>query len=369
MNAPVGALPLLPTHKDRRGWLIAFGVVEILMACFFLLMAAVMAALIPNIPRPAGQPAVPSGFFLAIGVFYGLLGGVFAAAGVGSIQAKNWARILMIVLSSLWLGFGVLGTLGCIAILPVMVRQEGAILQQNPAAQAGQLPPHFMTLMMIIMIVFQIFIMVLLPLVFLLFYTRKNVKATCEWLSAAALPPALPTNLPTAPSSVTLPLIPGSSAAAPVKTGFPVPVILAVIWFSFIALSGLLTALMFPLTMVFGVKIQGMEARLIALALAGVNGYCAWGFYKLKIATWWTSLVVFAFSFVSGILAVIRGTTANLYEDVYRQMGIDPQQVRPFMLDAQTMRYLQSLGLLVFLALLGLILYSRRYFDARLPES
>jgi len=369
MNAPVGALAPPPAHKDRRGWLIAFGVIEILIACLFLLMAILMAALIPNMPRPTGQAAVPSGFFLVIGVFYGLLGGLFAAAGVGSIQAKNWARILMIVLSSLWLGFGVLGTLGYIAILPVMMRQEGAILQQNPAAQAGQLPPHFMIIMMIIMIVFQIFIMVLLPMVLLLFYTRKNVRATCEWLSAPAPSPPLPALVSTAPTSIASPPIPGSPAAAPVKTGLPVPVILAVIWFSFVALSGLLTALMFPLTMVFGVKIQGMEARLIALALAGVNGYCAWGFYKLRIAAWWTSMIVFAFSFVSGISTVIKGTTANLYEDAYRQMGIDPQQMRPFMLDAQTMRYLQSLGLLVFLALLGLILYSRRYFDARSHES
>src|SRR5215472_8812123 len=74
MNAPVGALPPLPAHKDRRGWLIAFGVAEILIACFFLFMAIVTAALIPNMPRPAGQPAVPSGLFLVIGAFYGLLG-------------------------------------------------------------------------------------------------------------------------------------------------------------------------------------------------------------------------------------------------------------------------------------------------------
>lgn len=55
--------PLLPTHKDRRGWLIAFGVVEILIACFFLLMAIFMVALIPHVPKPPGQPDLPSGIF------------------------------------------------------------------------------------------------------------------------------------------------------------------------------------------------------------------------------------------------------------------------------------------------------------------
>lgn len=113
-----------------------------------------------------------------------MLGGIFAAAGIGSIQARNWARILMIVLSSLWLAFGTLGTVGVIVIMPLMMRQQETILRQNPAAQAGQLPPNFMTIIMVISIIFQVFIMVLLPLIFLLFYTRKNVKATCEGLSA-----------------------------------------------------------------------------------------------------------------------------------------------------------------------------------------
>lgn len=70
MNEPLGALPPLPTHKDRRGSLIAFGVVEILIACFFLLMSLLMAALLPNMagsisnmPKTAGQPGVPSGLF------------------------------------------------------------------------------------------------------------------------------------------------------------------------------------------------------------------------------------------------------------------------------------------------------------------
>ena len=300
--------------------------------------------------------------FYGIGAFYGALGAIFAAGGIGSIQAKSWARILMIVLSSFWLGFGLLGTLGVAAMMPIMMRQQEAILQQNPAAQGGQLPPHFMGTVMVVTIAFQVVIMVLLPLVLLLFYTRKNVKATCEPLSN---PPSLPlpaTAVPAAPTAVASPTIPGAPATDSAKRGLPVPIVLAVMWFSFVAVSGLVTASWFPLAVVFGVKVQGVEARLILLALALLNGYCAWGFYKLRIAAWWTAVGLFVFSFLSGIMTAIKGTPSSLYEDAYRQMGMDPQQMRPFMLDAHTMQLLQSLGLLVFVAFFALLLYTRRYF-------
>lgn len=135
------------------------------------------------------------------------------------------------------------------------------------------------------------------------------------------------------------------------------------------ALSGLGTASWFPLTIVFGVKIQGVEARLILLALAVVNGYCAWGFYKLRIAAWRMALGLFGFSLLSGILTAIRGTPSSLYDDAYRQMGMDPQQMKAFMLDAHTMSVLQFLGLLAFAVLLALLIYTKRYFEARSQES
>src|SRR5262245_4030185 len=122
MNNPVlnaSALPPMQAYKDRRGWLIAFGIVEILIACFFLLVACLMALVIPNMPQQPAAPAPPGWIFLFAAGFYGTLAAVFAAAGIGSIQARNWARILMIVLSSLWLAFGVLGTLGFALVLPM----------------------------------------------------------------------------------------------------------------------------------------------------------------------------------------------------------------------------------------------------------
>src|SRR5258708_30551194 len=96
--------PAAPSFKDRRGWLVAFGVVEILIACFFLLVLALMMIVIPAMPMPPGQPTLPRGMFALVGLlFYGPLAAIFLIVGIGSIRTRNWARIAMMVLSSLWL--------------------------------------------------------------------------------------------------------------------------------------------------------------------------------------------------------------------------------------------------------------------------
>jgi hypothetical protein len=102
------ALPVAvpPPYTSRRGWLIAFGVIEILIACLFLLVILFSAfaflgpaaAKIPPSPMPMSRPAL----MVLVGLQYGLMAAVFFIGGMGSIRCKNWARILMLVVS----GFG-----------------------------------------------------------------------------------------------------------------------------------------------------------------------------------------------------------------------------------------------------------------------
>jgi hypothetical protein len=104
MNNPAlnaSALPPMAAYKDRRGWLIAFGVLEILIACFFLFMVLFMAMVVPNMPKPPGQPELPSAIFYAGAMVYLVPAAIFAVGGIGSIRASNWARIFMIVVSCL----------------------------------------------------------------------------------------------------------------------------------------------------------------------------------------------------------------------------------------------------------------------------
>ncbi|PYX94141.1 MAG: hypothetical protein DMG67_02255 [Acidobacteria bacterium] len=355
-----------PAYKDRRGWLIAFGIVEILIACFFLLMCCFMALVIPNMPRQPAQPEVPSGLFLVMAAFYGIMAAIFAAASIGSIRCRNWARILMIVLSSLWLAFGVLGTVGFIVVMPMILRQQETILRQNPAVGAAQLPPNFMTIVMAITIVFQVFVMVLLPLIFLIFYTRKNVKATCLALAAPA----------TSSTYSATPLSPGAPAYASAATsgapavsaaakGLPVPIVIAIVCFLVWCLSKLF-ALWLPITLLFGVTLRGVAARLVVLAFALVDLYCAWNFYKLRLRGWWVAIGFFVFSLLSGIVTLIRVDLRSFYDEVYRQMGMNPQQVSPYALgfDPRSMHFLMALGWLIWGAFFVFLVYTKRYFPA-----
>jgi hypothetical protein len=160
-----------PAYKDRRGWLIAFGVVEILIACFLAMMAAFMVFAISSLPRTPQQPPMPARSMVPAVVFYLALAAGFVALGIGSIRAREWARIAMIVVSSIWMAFGVIAILFVAVLMPTIIRQQ----QQS---QPQQLPEGFQTTMMTVVIGIQAIFMVVLPLVFLLFYCNRNVKAT-----------------------------------------------------------------------------------------------------------------------------------------------------------------------------------------------
>ena len=131
-----------PPYKSRRGWLIAFGVIEILMGCAYLLMILFMAFVFFGPPAArmppsamATGPMSPRVLMVFAGLQYGLVAAVFITAGIGSIRCKNWARIMMLVVSGLWLGFGLLGTLMMAFIVP---RHHAPAARQCPARDSAR---------------------------------------------------------------------------------------------------------------------------------------------------------------------------------------------------------------------------------------
>jgi len=371
MDASLSGSLSLPTppYKNRRGWLTAFGIVEILIACFFLFMTATMALLIPNMPKPPGQPELPSGIFYVVAMFYLVPAAIFAVGGIGSIRAKNWARIYMIVLSCLWLVFGILGTIVMAIIMPLVFRQQEGILQQNGAVGAGGLPPNFGTIILVVALVFQIVTMVLFPLIFLFFYTRKSVKATCQGLSAPASPSPSAGSFPSVATAPASALISGASVSAPAAKGLPVPIIIAIVCFLFYGLSAL-AGLWLPITLFFGVILHGAAARLVVIALGAAHLYSAWCFYKLRIQGWWVAISFFVLVMLSGIVTLIKVDLRSFYDEVYRQMGMDPQRVSPyafFSFDPNIMHFFMAIGWLVWAAIFVFLIYTKRYFPRIAP--
>lgn len=150
--------------RNRRPWLIGFGAAEILIAGLLLLISAAQlwTGMLPwHFPLPSASDKI----FAFI--FYGGLGLWFSAIGVGSIQCRNWARIAMLVVSGVWLAAGAASTLFISFLIPKIMQYQGGV----PLASRRRI--YDMTIGGLV------FFLILMPVVFLVFYSGKSVKATC----------------------------------------------------------------------------------------------------------------------------------------------------------------------------------------------
>lgn len=184
------SLPAPPasTCPDRHGWIIAFGVIEILMGLFCLLLAAFVSLFFLRAQNAGQIPghASTAGMVLGGGLYL-LFAAFFFAGAIGSFLTKNWARLLMVIGSGVWLAFGLIGVVTVIFVVPKVM-----------ATRAG-MPPGAEHMVMGIAIGMEAVFGILLPLGFLIFYSRKSVKATFLARRAARAAEAPP--LPQPPSA------------------------------------------------------------------------------------------------------------------------------------------------------------------------
>src|SRR5258707_10310422 len=94
--------PPLPDFKDRGTGLIVFGIFEILIGFFCLLLVGLMMFL-QHLPKPPGTPEMDFRTMIPSFIIYGALAIGFVWLGIGSIQARRWARDLLLVGSAGWL--------------------------------------------------------------------------------------------------------------------------------------------------------------------------------------------------------------------------------------------------------------------------
>ncbi|MGO9269479.1 MAG: hypothetical protein ACLQOO_04340 [Terriglobia bacterium] len=330
MTPSLPATPPAP-YPDRRGWLIAFGVVEILVAVFSLLVMVlqVFAVLKLNPETLPQQGSLSPTAALAIGAaFYGFIAALFVTVGVGSIRCENWARITMLVVSGLWLGFGVLGTLIAALMLPTILQQQPGIAMESR---------H-----LVVTVIFGVmgFFMIVMPAVFLIFYSRKSVKATC--LRAEQVP------------------APAGTEVARAKTSAAV-VVLAV-WQGL----GVISVVAYPIVraaVVFGLVLRGPLALGVLLANSVLSGYAAWSIYRRRFAGWAIALFTTVFWTASWVTTMARH---DLLE-VYREMGLSEQQMRIYQQSPQMLTIVQGACLVVPVGLLVLLLYCRKYFSRTEP--
>jgi hypothetical protein len=273
--------------KDRKGGLIAFGIVAIIfgVGCFALaglMVVSLLAVSAASGVGPDWHTIVPA--FL----MYGVLAVAFTWLGIGSIRARRWARNLILILTCCWLVIGLAGTAATVTVLPTMLA--------NTAPDGNPLPPAAQLTVLIVSAVFMIIFFIVVPSVFVLFYRSPHVKATCE-----AYDPK-----------------PGWTDACP----------LPVLALSLLLALGALVMLVAPITMngvmmFMGTLVSGLPGSMMYLVLGALWLYAGWNVYKVRSAGWWVAMVsylLFSFSWIY--------TSLNIdVTEMYARMGYPNEQL------------------------------------------
>jgi hypothetical protein len=289
MNAEPLSSPL--AFKDRKTGLVIFGILTLLMGvgcAFFVPLVIVGQTMSPKSPDTSRAIAV---ILPVVGV-YGSLAVALVWLGIGSIKTRRWARALLLIFSWSWLITGVISLVVMAMLVPQFLQ---AIESAQPRGQAG-LSQATKSVIILIPALMMLIILLILPLIWVLFYGSKHVKATClardgviRWTDRC-----------------------------------PLPVLAVTLWLGF---GGLMMAIMpfayhgvFPF---FGQFVAGPIGMILYFGFALLWGYCAYALYKLDLRGWWlivAGLCIFSLS------SVLTYAHHDIFE-LYRLMGYPEEQI------------------------------------------
>jgi len=316
-------------HKDRSGAIVAFGVLELLIAlgCVAMICFTLIAVLIrppatsaamppgypPGYPPPAASLAIAALYYLGIAVVFGWL-------GVGSILARRWARTLSLALGWIWLVSGTIGGLFSLLLLPRIF-----------AAMPKTGGPDMTGVAVGCAVAVIVPVLILLPIAFVLFYGGRNVRATFEardphprWTDRC-----------------------------------PFPVLVLALLAAFAVLPCALSAL-HPAFPFFGRLLTGAPGAAAMLLFALLQAALAWGLYKLRPAAWWGYLALWLVSVVSSVITFSRGLN---WEELLRASGQpDNPMFRQVMIGMFQGPFFITVLVVLSLAFLGYLLWIKRYF-------
>jgi hypothetical protein len=319
-----------PAYKDRSTGLMLFGIIQIFLGSISALIG--LTSLLALLARVStGHVARPQWVWFT--EIYVPAAAVFLTLGIGSVRARRWARALTLVWSWYGLALGILLTTLMTAILPVIVRTTPHAQPGSSAAPVGLLAA-ILTGMIVVLALF----FIALPLAFVVFYGREDVKQTCarrdpveRWTDRVPLP-ILGTSVVFATGAVYLI---GVSLATP----------------------------LFPL---FGRYLTGPAARVGFLLLAALDAYLAVGIFRLRKLAWWVAAIALPTRLASVVLTQIRGNRS----EAYSKIGWSDSELQRLR-DSPILRshVLVWWGLFFTVAFCGYLLWIRRYFSHRQTDS
>ena len=326
-TTPVEAAPL-PAYKNRSTGLVIFGIFTILMGCLaglFVLLVLGQMAMVKTTNAPPGGVAT----ILPVISIYGALAVALIWLGIGSIQARRWARALLLIFSWSWLVMGIFMTV----VMPFFMTTVMANLPANAKTGQPAMPPAAITGMIVGMVIFFGLFFVLAPAIWTFFYNSRHVKATCEardpwprWTDACALP----------------------------VLGFCLWLWLAVPVMLVMPLAG------HGVMPFFGMFLTGLPGTLFCLAIAAIWGYAAWLLYRLDVRGWWLILIALVVFMGSALVTYAHHDIIEMYQLMgYPQVQIDQIQ-KTGLLTGNRMNWLMSFSMLPFL---GYLFFIKKYLQ------
>jgi hypothetical protein len=252
--------------------------------------------------------------------------------GAGSIRARRWARALTLILAWIWLVLGSLGTIALTVLLPsAFMAGFTAAAASNPATPS--VPRGVIAVILTVVIVVCAVFMVVLPIVFLVFYRRKDVEETVKHRD---------------------PSVRWTDRC-------PLPVLALSLLFMGGGVYYLLISVTTPLFPLFGRYLTGLPAGICLVLLAMLDGFLAYSLFRLQLTGWWIALVAVALRWASAIVTFHR---ADLL-DAYSKMGMPQQQLQVMsanpILRSTVLEYWSAAFGLLFLAYM---IWVKRYLAA-----
>jgi hypothetical protein len=332
MNEPISPLttaePVVPAYKDRSTGLIIFGILTLLLGGLCGLFVPLMLLGQIGAARANQAPPNTSGMLMGM-VIYGAMAVALIWLGIGSIQARRWARALLLILSWSWLVMGIFA-------LGIMTIVMPKLLANLPsAANAGQpaMPAAGLAAVLVFMFVFLGIFFIVTPAVWIFFYSSRHVKATCE----------------------------ARDAAARWTDACPLPVLALCLWLLFSVPMILLVPLLYHAVIpCFGFFLSGAPGAVLYVAMAAIWGYAAWLIYRLKPQGWWLILVAVVLFMVSNCLTFARHDVLEMYQLMgYPDAQIEQIRKTGLLLSGSRMSWFTALSAVPFL---GYILFLKKYF-------
>jgi hypothetical protein len=327
-----------PGYRDRGTGLIIFGVAQIVLGLLTGLMIplVVLGAFMSRL-APRGEAMRPGQYVFAL-TSYAFLSAALLALGIGSVRMRRWARALTLVCSWYGLITGFMVTVLLTAMLPVTMRTAMRAQQHAAGAPSAELSNGIMAVVVTLIIVFFAFFLVLVPIAFVVFYSREDVEQTCRhrdpverWTDRTPLP------------------VLAASVALSVGAAY------------FLVLS--VTTPMFPF---FGRYLTGLLGSAGMIALAALDGYLAVALFRLKFTAWWIAVITMAIRLVS--MFVTYGW-ADLMQ-AYSKMGWSDSQLQ--VLNANPVIHSHIIlwwSFVVMVGYFGYLLWLKRYFKTAVPPT